>query len=401
MYNKVFLVPSNLYHSGSDPITGSDGDIYFNTTSNRMRVFYSSSWNDISSGNGLPVGGTTGQILTKIDSTNYNTQWVDQTSIATSTVKHLVKNDSGVTLAKGTVVYTSGANGTNILVKRALAGDGEQTSSQTLGFLESELAPNGIGYAITNGIISNINTNGASAGDPVWLSPTTPGGFVTGVVNKPQAPYHLVYLGVITRANANTGEIFVHMSNGWELDELHNVNTASASYNDVLSYSSASNIWINESILNIITRVDGSGSGIDADLLDGQHGSYYAPINTPTFIGTSTFPTLLLTTADTATTSSHYIVENASDGIIRPKTLENVRTEIVTTAAVNSASATTLGTITSGVWQGSSISTAYTDAKVTSVNGSTGAVTGLATTAYVTTATSSFTPIDTFFLGGM
>jgi hypothetical protein len=27
-------------------------------------------------GQGVPVGGTTGQVLAKIDSTNYNTQWV-------------------------------------------------------------------------------------------------------------------------------------------------------------------------------------------------------------------------------------------------------------------------------------------------------------------------------------
>jgi hypothetical protein len=42
---------------------------------------------------------------------------------------------------------------------------------------------------------------------------------------------------------------------------------------------------------------------------------------------------------------------------------------------------TGLGTITSGTWNATSISTSYTDAKVTSVNGATGAVTGLATTA--------------------
>lgn len=88
----------------------------------------------------------------------------------------------------------------------------------------------------------------------------------------------------------------------------------------------------------------------------------------------------LSNTADTATTATHYFVETATDGVIRPKTLANVRTEIVTTASVNAAAATTVGTITSGVWQGSSISTTYTDAKVTSVNGSTGAITGLATT---------------------
>jgi len=41
---------------------------------------------------------------------------------------------------------------------------------------------------------------------------------------------------------------------------------------------------------------------------------------------------------------------------------------------------TSVGTITTGVWNGSSISTTYTDAKVTAVNGRVGAVTGLAET---------------------
>jgi hypothetical protein len=49
-------------------------------------------------------------------------------------------------------------------------------------------------------------------------------------------------------------------------------------------------------------------------------------------------------------------------------------------SGVTSSSLTSLGTITTGVWTGSSISTTYTDAKVTSVNGSTGAVTGLQAT---------------------
>ena len=38
-------------------------------------------------------------------------------------------------------------------------------------------------------------------------------------------------------------------------------------------------------ILTAIKTVDGSGSGLDADLLDGQQGSYYAPLSSPTFTG--------------------------------------------------------------------------------------------------------------------
>ena len=44
-------------------------------------------------------------------------------------------------------------------------------------------------------------------------------------------------------------------------------------------------------ILTAIKTVDGSGSGLDADTLDGQEGSYYAPLASPTFTGTPAAPT--------------------------------------------------------------------------------------------------------------
>ncbi len=57
------------------------------------------------------------------------------------------------------------------------------------------------------------------------------------------------------------------------------INTEFIYVNNGSSYSPGwRKIWNN---LN-----DGSGSGMDADLLDGQHGSYYAPIASPTFTGT-------------------------------------------------------------------------------------------------------------------
>lgn len=49
--------------------------------------------------------------------------------------------------------------------------------------------------------------------------------------------------------------------------------------------------------------------------------------------------TITSSAADTATSASHYYVETGSDGAIRPKTLANVRTEIVTNAAVDAAGA--------------------------------------------------------------
>jgi len=124
-----------------------------------------------------------------------------------------------------------------------------------------------------------------------------------------------------------------------------------------------------------------------------------ARLASPTFTGTVTAPTVLLTTADTATAATHYMVETATDGIIRPKTLANVRTEVVTTAAVNSAAATTVGTISSGTWQGTAIGATYIDAAIARLasptfTGTPAAPTAtagtnttqLATTAFVTTA---------------
>lgn len=82
----------------------------------------------------------------------------------------------------------------------------------------------------------------------------------------------------------------------------------------------------------------------------------------PTFTGTVTIPTLDLTTAATATAATSYFVETGSDGVVRPKTLANVQSEIVTTTTVNAAAATTVGTVTTGTWN----ATAIADNKIAS-----------------------------------
>ena len=62
---------------------------------------------------------------------------------------------------------------------------------------------------------------------------------------------------------------------GESLENLEGVLIQTASNNNILSYSSASSLWINKDLQSAIKEVDGTGSGIDSDLLDGQHGSYY------------------------------------------------------------------------------------------------------------------------------
>jgi hypothetical protein len=197
-------------------------------------------------GLGIPVGGVAGQVLVKDSSDDYDTSWATNVSTATAAnnVRFTVKNDDSVTLPAGTAVYAYGANGTNILVRRAI-NTGDSTSAQVLGLLNQSLAPNASGLVTQIGQVENLNTNSASAGDPVWLS-STAGEVVYGFANKPYAPNHLVYLGVVTRSNINNGVIDVHISNGFELEELHNVGITGATLTngDVLKYNSATSLWV-------------------------------------------------------------------------------------------------------------------------------------------------------------
>lgn len=48
----------------------------------------------------------------------------------------------------------------------------------------------------------------------------------------------------------------------------------------------AASAYTASDVLAKLLTVDGAASGLDADLLDGQHGSYYAPAASPTFTGT-------------------------------------------------------------------------------------------------------------------
>jgi predicted heme/steroid binding protein len=192
----------------------------------------------------LAAGGTAGQILSKIDATNYNTQWID--NYATQ-LKHEVK--LGATIAKGKAVYVSSADGTNMIVSAA-SNASEATSSKTLGLLETGGVTNDIVKVITEGLLAGLDTSTATAGDPVWLG--TSGDLIFGLANKPVAPAHLVFIGIVTRVQSNNGEIFVKVQNGFEIEELHNVLFTSKADKDVMYYDNATSLWKNAQLTSVL-----------------------------------------------------------------------------------------------------------------------------------------------------
>jgi hypothetical protein len=199
--------------------------------------------------NGLPAGGTAGQILTKVDATDYNATWQENFADWTSQVKHIVKNNglSG-TITKGTAVYVTSSNGTNILVGRA-SNASEPTSSKTMGLMQSDITTTGgnqTGFVITEGLLQGLNTASATAGDPVWLGVN--GALIYGLTNKPYAPAHLVFIGIVTKISAGNGEIWVKVQNGFELKEIHDVDliTTTPINGHLLGFDGT--LWVNKTI---------------------------------------------------------------------------------------------------------------------------------------------------------
>jgi hypothetical protein len=243
---------------------------------------------------GLPTGGTAGQILSKIDATDYNAHWID--NYATQT-KNEVK--LGATLAKGAAVYVSSANGTNMIVSAA-SNTTEATSSKTFGLLETGGVTNDQVKCVTFGLIAGLDTSTATAGDPVWLGVN--GALIFGLANKPVAPAHMVYIGVVTRVQSNNGEIFVNVQNGFELNELHDVLIQSVANNQGLFYESSTGLWKNKSIATVLgytpqaqlngtglVRMDGTTVSYDNDPYPSGSGSigYISKWNTATGLGNS------------------------------------------------------------------------------------------------------------------
>lgn len=197
-------------------------------------------------GPGVPPGGIAGEILAKIDGSDYNTEWIEN---YTSTVKHTVKNVSGSTLAVGTPVYTKITNNSsnNIPVDIA-SNNSEIRSSKTMGLVAEVILNNEFGFVITEGLLTGINTSTANTGDPVWLG--VDGQLLFGSAAKPVAPAHLVYLGVVTRGQQVNGEIFVKVQNGYEVDELHDVHITNPQSGETIIYDNVSGLWHNGSIID-------------------------------------------------------------------------------------------------------------------------------------------------------
>jgi hypothetical protein len=200
----------------------------------------------------------------------------------------LVKNATGSTIAKGKVVYINGAQGQRPTITLSDA-DTESTSSKTFGVTAEAITDGAEGFVTTFGVLRGVNTDGLTEGAPIWLS-TTAGNFTTTI---PAEPAHSVFIGYVVKAHPSSGEIFVNIQNGYELNELHGVsieNNGNLTDNELLAYDLSSGLWINQTSAEAgLINTSASVQTKTGDLILGGDLTVVNSVETPSVINNNQF----------------------------------------------------------------------------------------------------------------
>ena len=147
----------------------------------------------------------------------------------------LVKNQTGSTITKGSLVYANGTVGSSgrITVAKFIA-NGSIDAKYLLGITAHDLTDGEDGYVISFGKIRQVNTDTFAAGAILYPSPTVAGVW-TDV--EPVAPNLDMPIGFCINSSSNNGTIAIRVASGYKLNELHDVSITSPIENSSLYYS--------------------------------------------------------------------------------------------------------------------------------------------------------------------
>lgn len=171
-----------------------------------------------------------------------------------------VHNSSGSQINKGQVVYISGGHASTSLTIELANASSETTAATTIGVAAENIPHGSDGFIVTQGLLTGIRTNTTPGtggeGSLIWLD-TVAGGFT---FDRPTQPDHGVMVGwVVKLAGVGAGSIFVKITNGQELYELHDVLIQSPVDKQLLQYDGVAGVWKNKSVsdvINALTNVD-------------------------------------------------------------------------------------------------------------------------------------------------
>lgn len=154
-----------------------------------------------------------------------------------------VKNQSGVTIPKGTAVRFNGVLGASgrVIVVPFLA-DGTYPSMYFVGITSEEILNGGDGKAYNGGKVRGIDTNAYTIGTILYCSTTVAGGFQS---TAPIAPNNIISVAAVIAQSATVGALLVRPQIGSNINTDEGVKIVGVQNGDILKYNESTGLFEN------------------------------------------------------------------------------------------------------------------------------------------------------------
>jgi mucin-19 len=156
-----------------------------------------------------------------------------------------IKASSAITNGQA-VMFTGTVGGSGALTGAPASGLTDATSTYFMGVATEDIALNGWGYVTNFGLVRGINTTGGAEswvdGQILYYNPSVAGGLTKTVPSAPAAKIQVAV--VVNAASGGSGSLFVRSTINVSLEDLNDVETASASTNDLLQYDGSK--WLHK-----------------------------------------------------------------------------------------------------------------------------------------------------------
>jgi len=226
-----------------------------------------------------------------------------------------VWNATGSQIDKGKVIAITGTSN-NLPSARLAVNTHDVTSARPIG-LAAENIPNGSeGLVLTNGILSGITLNTFTNGDTLYLSDTTPGGYIS-TTSSLSFTARTNEIGYVLQTGTTTGKIYVTINNEDSnlslTDKERNILEGNVISGGVYEYTGMTqgtgqtiNVayvrgWIVKNTYGYATLPDVTnvyytgGTNIPLTYLTSADSTYILINSGSTLVQQTTFPTLLIT----------------------------------------------------------------------------------------------------------
>ena len=244
----------------------------------------------------------------------------------------LVKNQTGATITKGSLVYANGTLGASgrITVAKFIA-NGSIDAKYLLGITAHDLSNGEDGYVISFGKIRKVNTDTFAAGAILYPSPTVAGVW-TDV--EPVAPNIDMPIGFCINSHVNNGTISIRVASGYKLHELHDLTISSPVDKASLYYKSSEGLWRDTTAALLVSDT--------ASMLT----PYFRDADTTSLNLTSRFAAKL-NISDTAAMLTNYLRTGVAASTYQPILVSGTNIKTVNSNSLLGSGNISVGTVTS------------------------------------------------------